>query len=143
MKDPVDQTRTEPGSPIVLFPTILPCRTPLQRLLMFLSVHPSSLKKIIVLYKQGVLTLFQTIVFDMFNLRTFKANKINEAQKLKFSFGRMESIVGKGKNTGYQDYFLFQGVFLRVVKSPACLVIISSKPLAAFPHKHCRNNRQR
>ena len=37
--------------------------------------------------------------------------KINVTQKLKFSMGRVESIVGKGENAGYQHFLLFRQCF--------------------------------
>ena len=48
--------------------------------------------------------------------------KINVAQKLKFVYGRVENIVGKGENAGYQHFLLFSQSFqksflLGVVKS--------------------------
>ena len=34
-------------------------------------------------------------------------NKINVNQKLNFDIGRLENIVGKGENAGYQHFLLF------------------------------------
>ena len=48
-------------------------------------------------------------------------------EKFKFVLGRVENIVGKGENAGYQ-YFLFfptvfsKGFFLKVIKSRDCVV---------------------
>ena len=43
---------------------------------------------------------------DWSKLKELADDKINEAEKLKFALGRVENIVGKGENAGYQ-YFLF------------------------------------
>ena len=47
-------------------------------------------------------------------------------EKLKFVFGRVENIVGKGENAGYQHFLLFlqcfQDFFPGVVKSGDCVV---------------------
>ena len=36
----------------------------------------------------------------------FVDNKINMTQKLKFGLGKVEIIVGKGENAGYQNFYL-------------------------------------
>ena len=46
-------------------------------------------------------------ILDQSKLKGFADNKINMAQKLKFVFGRVENIVGKGENAGYQHFLLF------------------------------------
>ena len=51
---------------------------------------------------------------------------INVTKKLKFVLGRVENIVGKGENAGYQNFLLFpqcfQKAFLkRVIKSCDCV----------------------
>ena len=60
----------------------------------------------------------------------FKASaddKINVNEKFKFIFGRVENIVGKGENAGYQHFLLFptmfsKGFILKVIKSRDCMV---------------------
>ena len=51
----------------------------------------------------------------------FADYKINVIWQVKFAFGKVENVVGKGENAGYQHFLLFQqfskGYFLRVVKS--------------------------
>ena len=46
--------------------------------------------------------------------------------KLKFTFGRIENVVGKGENAGYQHILLFpqcfQKLFFPGVKSQDCVV---------------------
>ena len=44
---------------------------------------------------------------DLFTLKAFANDKINMGEKLKFVLGRVENIVGKGKNAGYQHFLLF------------------------------------
>ena len=38
-------------------------------------------------------------------------DKINLTEKLKWIFGRVENIVGKGENAGYQHFLLFPQCF--------------------------------
>ena len=45
-------------------------------------------------------------ILDWFKLKAF-ADKINVTEKLKFVLGRVENIVGKGENAGYQHFLLF------------------------------------
>ena len=57
----------------------------------------------------------------MTKLKAFKDVIINATQKLKFGRGRIENILGKGENAGYQHFFPFpkmvsKASFLRVVK---------------------------
>ena len=44
---------------------------------------------------------------DWFKLKAFADDKINVAEKLKFTLGRIENIVGKGENAGYQHFLFF------------------------------------
>ena len=46
-------------------------------------------------------------IFDLLKLKAFADDKINVIHTLKFVFGRVEDIVGKGENAGYQHFFLF------------------------------------
>ena len=60
-------------------------------------------------------------------MKAFADDNINIAEKLKFVIGRVENIVGKGKNAGNQHFFPFEtmfskGFFPTVVKSPDCVV---------------------
>ena len=66
-------------------------------------------------------------ILDMTKLRAFAGDKINVAQMMIFVFDRVENIVGKGENAGYQHFLLFptmfsKGFFLGVVKSRDCEV---------------------
>ena len=59
---------------------------------------------------------------DWSSLKAFADNKINVTQKFEYVYWKVENIVGKGENAGYQHFILFttmfwKGFFLRVVKS--------------------------
>ena len=61
-------------------------------------------------------------ILDWSNLKAFVDDKIKVTENLKFVHGRVENIVGKGKNTGFQHFVLFplmfsKSLFLKVVKS--------------------------
>ena len=64
---------------------------------------------------------------DWSKLKAVADDKSNVAAKLKFVLGRVENIVGKGENAGYQHFLLFPQCFqkaslLGVVKSRDCVV---------------------
>ena len=40
-------------------------------------------------------------------MKAFADDKINMAEELNFLFWRVETIVGKGENAGYQHFLLF------------------------------------
>ena len=44
-------------------------------------------------------------------LKAFADDKIDVSEKLKFVLGKVESIVGKWENAGYQDFLLFPKCF--------------------------------
>ena len=44
-------------------------------------------------------------------LKAFAGDKINLTEKLKFVLGKVENIVGKGENVGYQHFLLFPQCF--------------------------------
>ena len=46
-------------------------------------------------------------------LRAFANVKINVTEKIKFLFGRVRDIVGKGGNAGYQHFLLFPHCFFK------------------------------
>ena len=46
-------------------------------------------------------------IVDRSKLKAFADDKMNVTQKLKFALGRVENIVGKGENAGYQHFLLF------------------------------------
>ena len=50
-------------------------------------------------------------ILDYSTLKAIADNKINETEKLKFVFERVENIVGKGENAGNQHFLLFPQCF--------------------------------
>ena len=48
---------------------------------------------------------------DWSKFKAFTDDKLNLAEKLKFVFGRVENIAGKGENAGYQHFLLFPQCF--------------------------------
>ena len=46
-------------------------------------------------------------ILDLSKLKAFAGDKINGTQKVKIKLGRVENIVGKVENAGYQHFFLF------------------------------------
>ena len=50
-------------------------------------------------------------MLDWSKFNAFADNKINVNIKLKLGFGRVENIVGKGENAGYQHFLLFPQCF--------------------------------
>ena len=64
---------------------------------------------------------------DLSKLKAFADDKINVTEKLKIVLGRIENIVGKGENAGYQYFSPFpkmfsKGFFFKVVESWDCVV---------------------
>ena len=58
------------------------------------------------LYVSGLygLALYHTTILDWSKLKAFADDKIDVTQKLKFHLGKVENIVGKGENAGYQHF---------------------------------------
>ena len=54
---------------------------------------------------------------DLCRLKAFADDKINVTDKLKFALGRLENIVGKGKNAGNQHFLLFPRCFQKATFS--------------------------
>ena len=52
-------------------------------------------------------------ILDLSKLKAFSDDNLNVYQKLKFALGRVENIVGKGENAGYQHFLLFPQCFLK------------------------------
>ena len=48
---------------------------------------------------------------DWSKLKALAEVKVNVTEKMKFVLGRIESLVGKGANAGYQHFLLFQQCF--------------------------------
>ena len=62
-------------------------------------------------------------IFECSKMKAFADDKINVTEKLKFVFGRVGIIVGKGENADYQRFLRFPQCFLKAS---------FSKPLPAF-----------
>ena len=81
--------------------------------------------------------MFITLTFpkwQIFRLKAFADDKINETEKLKFVLGTGENIVGKGENAGNQHFFLYpqcfqKGLLYRVLKSRDCVVTVRVKSI--------------
>ena len=58
--------------------------------------------------------------FDRFKLKAFADDRSNVAKLMILVFDRVENIVGKGENAGYQHFLLFPSTFSKV-KSRDCL----------------------
>ena len=58
--------------------------------------------------KRRVTSLPNDKISDRSKLKAFADDKINVIEKMKFVFGRVENIVGKGENAGYKHFLLFQ-----------------------------------
>ena len=50
---------------------------------------------------------------DWSKLKVFADDKLNVTENLKLVLGRVENIIGKGENAGYQHFLLFLTVFLK------------------------------
>ena len=59
----------------------------------------------------GHKSLPSNIILDWSKLKAFAHDKINVTEKMKFSLGRVENIVGKGENAGYQHFLVFPQCF--------------------------------
>ena len=68
-------------------------------------------------------------------MKAFADDKINVTEKLKFVFERVENIVEKGENAGYQYFLLFPQCFQKAsysgpLKSQDCVVKELSLPFS-------------
>ena len=71
------------------------------------------------------LTLYQTMKFWTYpNWKHFAHNKISVTEKLKYDMGRVENIVGRRENEGYQDFVLFPKCFQKLCFSRSLKVRI-------------------
>ena len=101
-------------------------------------------------------------ILDMSTFKVFADNKISVIIKLECVLEWVENTVEEGVNAGFQYFLLFQQCFQMASLSgslnrdgqrtypcfPRVLLtsiqhIILSKPMAAFPYKHCQNNGQK
>ena len=56
-------------------------------------------------------------IVDWSKLKAFADNKIKALEMMIFVFDRVENIVGKGENAGYQHFFFFPQCFLKAIHS--------------------------
>ena len=66
---------------------------------------------------QRLNSLLNDKILDESKLKAFATNKINMAELLKFVLKRVENIVGKGENAGYQHFLLFPQCFQKATFS--------------------------
>ena len=64
--------------------------------------------------KTSVNSLPNDKILDWFKLKAFADDKINANVKLNFGTGRVQNIVGKGENAGYQHFLLFPQCFQKL-----------------------------
>ena len=76
-----------------------------------LHLHSLQRKFMIVKDRVRVDSLPNNKIIDCSKLRAFADGKIYVTEKLKFVIGRVENIVGKGENAGYQHFLLFPQCF--------------------------------
>ena len=62
-------------------------------------------------------------VLGLPKLKAFADDKLNVTQNIKFVFHRIENIVGKEENAGYQHFLLFPQCFQKVFSSSASKVV--------------------
>ena len=74
--------------------------------------------------KERVNSVPNNKLLDSSKLKAFADNKINVTEKLKFVSGRVENIVGKGENGGYQHFLLFPQCFEKVSYTGPLKVVI-------------------
>ena len=62
-------------------------------------------------------------ILDWYKLKAFADDKVVVTEKLKFVFGRVENIVGKGENAGYQHFLLFLQYFQKACLSRSLKIV--------------------
>ena len=63
-------------------------------------------------------------ILNWSKLEAFADDKINVSEKLKYVLGRIENIVGKGENAGYQHFLLFPQCFQKTSSTGSTKVVI-------------------
>ena len=63
-------------------------------------------------------------ILDLSKFKAFADDNLDVNQKLKFAFGRVKKIVGKGENAGYQHFLLFPTMFGKLSFSGSLKVMI-------------------
>ena len=74
--------------------------------------------------KKGVNSLPNGKFLDWSRLKALADDKINVTEKLKFVFGRVENIVGKGENAGDRHFLLFPQRFQKASSTGSLKVMI-------------------
>ena len=87
--------------------------------------------------KRFILTLYKNDqILDWSKWKAIAENKINVNENLKFGLGRVETIVGKGQNAGYQHFFLFPLCFQKPSVSGSSNVGMCGKELINSSPNH-------
>ena len=63
------------------------------------------------IYQPFLILYHNDKILEWSKLKAFADGKINVTEKLKCVLGRVENIVGKGENAGYQHFLLFPQCF--------------------------------
>ena len=63
-------------------------------------------------------------ILDLSKLKAFAEDKSNVTQNIQFVFERIENIVGKEENAGYQHFLLFPQCFQKAFYSRVSKVVI-------------------
>ena len=66
-------------------------------------------------------------------MKTFEDDKLNVTQNVKVVFQRIENIVGKEENAGYQHFLLFPQCFQKAYSSNVSKVVIVWERVNALP----------
>ena len=82
----------------------------------------------ILMFSKGFFSYSESLtngkILDWSKLKAFEDDKINVNEKLKHDFGRVENILGKGENAGYQHFLLFPHCFQKLSVSGSLKVRI-------------------
>ena len=81
-------------------------------------------EKFIKLAKGSLNLLQDNKISDWSKLQAFADNKLNVTQNIKVVFHRIENIVEKEENAGYQHFLLFPQCFRKAFSSSASKVVI-------------------
>ena len=80
--------------------------------------------KIMYRFFQRLTSLPNNKILDVTKLKAFADNKINVAQMMTSVFDRVENLVKKAENAGYQHFLLFPHIFKRLLVSRSLKVEI-------------------
>ena len=71
-------------------------------------------------------------MLDLSNLKKCADDKINVSQEIKFVVYKIQNIVGKGENAGYQHFLLFPQCFKKASSTGLFKVGMYGKGLKSF-----------